>query len=151
LRSCTVCNHPARSAIEQKIRADVSFSDIARWLATTEHPVSRMSLSRHAEHVALTVVGRPPGPRPLSGKFVEKVIGAAEQFVDEGGHVSVSEGLKAQALADDRANKQSNEDLLIAFAQIISGGAPGRAIGPGDIDYDDIELPEGWDSDEPMP
>ncbi len=48
-RTCTICRHPDRAAIEADLRAGITYRDVAR-----RHKISKDALSRHwARHVSI--------------------------------------------------------------------------------------------------
>jgi hypothetical protein len=51
-RTCAVCRHPNRDAIEQAVLSGKSLRDTARQFGTPQHPVSKDAVQRHRPHMA---------------------------------------------------------------------------------------------------
>jgi hypothetical protein len=130
---CKACTSVHSRAIAQKIKAQVPYVDIARWLAEAGEPIERRALSRHA-HNHIGSGDREPGPKPPSGDFLRTVVERAHEGVVSGDlRVGVKDGIAAQAEINRQGERMRDQDLFIRIALALTGnvvGAEARVLDP---------------------
>lgn len=140
MKTCASCAHPQRVILDRKLRSGATISDIVLWLQTTERPLHRNSVSRHA-NAHLGVV-RTSGPRPPSGSFLEAVRDAAHEDLDAGVlRPTLTHGIAAESeLARQRAHTQ-DRDLVLKIAMALGGLVPPqvRVLDALDVERDEQE------------
>lgn len=129
---CASCKNPQVREINRRIRADAPYEDISRWLASLGTPITRQALARHHRDHLGDVVARTDGRKPISGQFLETVRDLAHEGVVAGDiPVTLRDGLSAQKLLDDRAQRNVEKDLLLKISIALTGGSHlPRIVGP---------------------
>jgi hypothetical protein len=135
MRVCKACDSPNAKAIDQQLRSGATQTGVAAWTAQRGAPISRAAIQRHATaHLALAP--RPPGPRPVSGDFLVTVRDSVHADDIAGTQrPTVGHGLAAQAQIDHRADKATDRDLQILWAQVLGGAIPYVKVLPSDEGY----------------
>lgn len=125
---CKICLSEHGRAVDQKLRAGESATSIAAWLSAQGEAVSRVAVGRHSTaHLALAP--RAPGPAPMTGNFLQNVVGLTEQRMASGElQPSMRDGLTAQKLLDDRSEKFADRELTLRLAQVLGGATPPELI-----------------------
>lgn len=121
-RPCSSCIHPKREELDRKLKAGVSFVDVARWLAESGKTITPQSIAKHAKaHVGVqSVIGR----RVPSADFLESVRDAAADGLASGElAASLKDGISAQKALDARLSRNADRDLMLKLAALL-GGAP---------------------------
>lgn len=128
-RPCSSCKSPNAQEIDRKIKSGTTLRDISRWLREIDNPITPTSLGKHArEHVG---VERPPGRRPITGDFLETVRDQVHEDVLEGKlRLTVRDGLSAQSLLDARQKRDSDKDLMVKIAMVLTGRVEGYLPAP---------------------
>lgn len=131
-RPCASCQHPQLREINLRIKQGRPIEDIARWLATTDEPITATALRRHAKEHAGAQLQR--GRRPVSGDFLNDVVAEAHDGLLEGRlRVTLKDGIAAQAELNKQAAKDADRSLMAKIALALSGHSPlleARVIDP---------------------
>jgi len=96
---------------------------VAEWASLTGgEPISRKAVARHrAAHLSL-FPARSPGPRPVATGLLEKIVANVEEGVDTGElRPTVRDGIASQVALNNRAERQTDRDAMLKFAQILGG------------------------------
>lgn len=139
-RPCAACSHPDRAVLDRKLRSGATIVDVVRWLATTERPIQRNAVSRHANsHLGVT---RLPGPRPPATPFLERIVSLVDADLESGAQrPNVTQAISAQAEINRQQSRDTDRDWTLKLAMILSGHAPLplRALDEFDLAREAIE------------
>lgn len=121
-RPCACCTHPRRAELDRRLRSGSTIADIVLWLATTERPIQRNAVGRHAnQHLGVI---RTPGPRPPSGSFLEAVRDAAHEDLTAGIlRPNIAHGIAAEAELSRQRARSVDQDLMLKIAMALGGHA----------------------------
>jgi hypothetical protein len=129
-RPCASCTHPKRDEIDRKLKAGVSFTDVSRYLAETDRPITAQSVAAHAkDHLAVVPVH---GRRVASDDFLTSVRDAAAEGLVSGDlAVSLKDGIAAQKALDARQARDMDRDWQLKLVLALTGHVPQiRVIDP---------------------
>lgn len=139
-RPCSACTHVNRAVLDRKLRSGATIVDVVRWLATTERPIQRNAVSRHANsHLGVT---RLPGPRPPATSFLERVVSIVDEDLESGAQrPNVSQAIAAQSEINRQAGRELDRDWQLKLALILSGhvAQPLRVLDADDIAREELE------------
>lgn len=129
-RPCAACTHPKRAELDRRLRSGSTIADIVLWLATTERPIQRNAVGRHA-NAHLGVI-RTPGPRPPQGSFLEAVRDAAHEDLEAGVlRPTITHGIAAEAEIARQRSRTVDRDIMLKITMALTGQVPSvRVIDP---------------------
>lgn len=91
---------------------------MSRWLTDVNSPITAHAIGRHAKHIGVVAVHR----RPTSPDFLEAVRDRAAERLESGDlEPNLKDGMRAQALLDQRAARNTDRDLLFKIALALTG------------------------------
>jgi hypothetical protein len=124
--------------LDRKLRSGATIADIVLWLATTERPIQRNALSRHA-NAHLGVV-RTPGPLPPSGSFLEAVRDTAHADLQAGVlRPTLTHGIAAEAELNRQKSRSVDQDIMLKIAMMLGGHLPPGTVRVIDPEVEAIE------------
>jgi len=159
LTGCHVCRDPRVETINGWMRAGVSDLEIARRLKQGGDGYSRITLGKHKREHLMTEFDRARKVAAADLKKQQKTIkgpsdqdfavlvrdSAVARLVTGAIEPTISEGLRAQGLIDDRAAKGADRQVLLQMAQILGGALP---VGFIEGEYREVDPEADADIDE---
>jgi malate synthase len=127
---CSVCKDKALAPmIDAMLTRGLSGAYISRELIAKGWNVSPERVNSHAKHFQELPLAKVTQKQDLAILVRDRAVEA----INEGRlEPTISHGLAAQKMLDDRAARTKNADLMMAMARLLSGSGPAGYLGPPD-------------------
>lgn len=140
---CSICKDKAWApVVDAMLTRGLSGAFIARELTDKGRNVTPVTVNNHAKHFQEVPLVKATKQADLAILVRDKTVEAIHEGRLE---PSISHGLAAQKMLDDRAARTKGADLMMAMARLLSGSGPSGYLGPPDdliIDGEAVEVEE---------
>lgn len=138
LTGCHVCRDPRVETINGWIKAGVTLTEVERRLKEGGDGYSRITLSKHKNRHLISAHDKARKEAAAAMERQQRTIkgptnldlatlvhdNVAQRVHDGELEPTISDGLRARAMLDARAEKGADRDLLLQLAQVLGGATP---------------------------